>query len=121
MLGLGEVAHAAVGAPAGGLLPTRASHIPPGPISAASWPGTPSTLADEVSAEVMRSIDLFRDRLAGQIDEAIGTLWSRIDNAAQCRALGDQRACQRVQDLARAAQHLTQLSERLDWMLFDDS
>ena len=121
LLELGEVAHAAVGAPAGGLLPTRASHIPPRPDLARISAGDAEHLADEASAEVMRSIDLFRDRLAGQIDEAIGTLRSRIDNAAQCRALGDQAACQRVQDLARAAQHLTQLSERLDWMLFDDS
>ena len=117
LLELGEAAHAAVGAPSGGLLPTRASHIPPRPDLARLSAGDAEHLGDEASAEVMRSIDLFRDRLAGQIDEAIGTLRSRIDNAAQCHALGDRAVCQRAQDLARAAQHLTQLSERLDWML----
>ena len=121
LLELGEVAHAAVGAPAGGLLPPRASHIPPRPDVARLSAGDAAHPGDEASAEVMRSIDLFRDRLAGQIDEAIGTLRSRIDNAAQCHALGDQAACQRAQDLARAAHRLTQLSERLDWMRFDDS
>jgi hypothetical protein len=69
----------------------------------------------------MRSIDVFRDRLAGQIEEAIGTLRTRIDNAAQCHALGDHAACQHAQDLARVAHHLTQRSDRLDWMRFDDN
>jgi hypothetical protein len=121
LLELGEAAQAAVGAPAGGLLPTRESHVPPRPDLGRVSEKDAEQRAEEVSRQVGRSMDLFGDRLAGQVEEAIGTLRTRIERAVQCHALGDRAAAERAQDLARTAHHLTQLSERLDWMLFDDS
>jgi hypothetical protein len=116
LLELAEAADATVGAPAGGLLPTRESHVPPradlGQISFADV----ASSSDEVSRAVGRSIDLFRDRLARQVEEAIETLRIRLDCAAQWRVLGDQAARQHADELARAAQHLTRLSQRLDRM-----
>ena len=120
LLELAEAAQSAVGARVGGLLPTRESHVPPrldlDSISAAdvAWGD------DELSRAVGRSIDLFRDRLSGQVEDAIETLRTRIDSATQCHALGGHARRERADDLAHAAQHLMLLSERFDWMLFDD-
>jgi len=119
LLELGEAAQAAVGAPAGGLLPTRESHVPPRPDLDHISHGDAVQRAQQVSVEVGRSMVLFQDRLAGQVEEAIDTLLTRIDRAVQCHRRGDQATEERTRDLARAAQHLTAISERLDWMLFD--
>jgi hypothetical protein len=119
LLELGEAAQAAVGVPAGGLLPTRESHVPPRPDLGEILVEDVAQRDEEISAAIGRSIDVFRDRLAGQVEEAIETLRARIDSAVQCHRLGDDATRQRVEDLARAAHHLTELSERLDRMLFD--
>jgi len=120
LLELGEAAHAAVGAPAGGLLPTRESHVPPRPALDHIAVEDAARLADELSTAVRRSVDLFRDRLAGQVEEAIDTLGTRVEQARQCHALGEEAARERADQLAWTAQRLRQLAEELDWMLTDD-
>jgi hypothetical protein len=120
MLELGEAAECAVGTPAGGLLPTRASHVPPLPDLGYISVGDAARRTDEVSAAVGRSMDVFCDRLAGQIEDAIETLRTRVDSATQCHAAENRVARERAENLARAAHRLTQLSEQLDRMLLDD-
>jgi hypothetical protein len=116
LLDLGEAAHAAVGAPAGGLLPARVSHVPPRPDlqDDATW------LPDELRVAVSRLVDQFRDRLADQVEEAIETLRARVDRMVRCRALGERAVSSRAGELALIARRMDQLAEALDWMLLDD-
>lgn len=116
LLDLYDAAHAAVGAPAGGLLPTRESHVPP----CLDLPDDPRCLSDELRAAIARLIDQFRDRLADQVEEAIETLRARVERAVRCRELGDRAVIVRADELARIARRMYQLAEALDWMLLDD-
>ena len=120
LLGLGEAAAGAVGAPSGGLLPTRESRVPPRPDLGHISVADAARLSDELSTVVSGSIARFRGRLSDQVEEAIETLRARIERALQCRALGEQAARDRAEVLVRTARRLAQLAERLDWMLIDD-
>ena len=116
LLDLGEAAHAAVGAPAGGLLPARVSHVPPRP----DLQDDPTWLPDELRVAVSRLVDQFRDRLADQVEEAVETLRGRVDRTVRCRALGERAVSGRAGELARIGRRMDQLAESLDWMLLDD-
>jgi len=116
LLDLGEAAHAAVGAPAGGLLPARVSHVPPRP----DLQDDPAWLPDELRVAVSRLVDQFRDRLADQVEEAVETLRGRVDRTVRCRALGERAVSGRAGELARIGRRMDQLAESLDWMLLDD-
>ena len=116
LLDLGEAAHAAVGAPAGGLLPTRVSHVPPRP----DLQDDATRLPDELRVVVARLIDRFRERLAEQVEEAIETLRARVERTVRCRALGEQAVSSRADELVRIARRMDQLAEALDWMLLED-
>ena len=116
LLDFGEAAHAAVGAPTGGLLPTRASHIPPRP----DLEDDATRLPDERRVAVARLIDQFQQPLVEQVEEAIETLRTRVERVVRCRALGEWAVSSRADELARTARRMDQLAEALDWMLLDD-
>jgi len=119
LLELARAADGAVGAPAGGLLPTRESRVPPrSEFDHILVPDADQT-SDEVSTIVSGSIARFCARLSDQVEVAIETLRRRLERALQCRALGEQAARDRAEALGRTAQRLAQLAEELDWMLID--
>jgi hypothetical protein len=120
LLDVGEAAHAAVGAPSGGLLPTWESRVPPRPDLPQSWSDDAAELVDELSRSVGRSVDPFRERLTDQVEEAIETLRARIDRAARCHEPGERAVRDGADELGRIARCVGQLAEALDWMLLDD-
>ena len=116
LLDFGEAAYAAVGAPAGGLPPTRVSHVPPRP----DVEDDATRLPDELRVAVARLIDQFHEPLVEQVEEAIETLRARVERVVRCRALGERAVSSRAGELARIARRMDQLAEALDWMLLDD-
>jgi hypothetical protein len=123
LLDFGEAAHAAVGAPAGGLLPTRVSHVPPRPDLEDPRPDLEddgTRLPNELRVAVARLIDQFQEPLVQQVEEAIETLRARVERVVRCRAVGERAVSSRADELARIARRMDQLAEALDWMLLDD-
>jgi len=120
LLGLAEAAHAAVGAPAGGLLCTRESRVPPRPEIHRGSAGAPQRLPDELATATVRSMALFRDRVTDQFDDAIEALRAHINRAVQCRVRGERAVRDRSDELSRIARRMSQLAEQLDWMLLDE-
>ena len=120
LLDLAEAAHATLGAPAGGLLCTRESRVPPRPEIHDVSVGGPRRLFDELPSATVRSMALFRDRVTDQFDEAFETLRAHINRAAQCRARGERAVRVRGDELSRIARRMDQLAEELDWMLLDE-
>ena len=118
LLEFGSDAHEAVGVPAGGFLPMRGSHVPPRPEIEHISAGDAAWL--ELSSTVLRSVELFRNRIAEQVEEATRTVQARVDDALHYRELGEQAARDRADELLRIAQHLSQLADGLDWMLLDE-
>ena len=120
LLDLGEFACAAIGLPAGGLLPTRQSHVPPRPDLHNVAGGEAAELLAELSLVAGRSLDVFRDRLTGQVEEAIETLEDRIDRAVHCHTLGSHAVRERTDELAGIARRMTDLASAMDWIPLDD-
>jgi len=120
LLDLAEAAHAMVGAPAGGLLCTRESRVPPRLEPHHGSAGTPRRRPDELATAAARSIALFRDRVINQFDEAIETLRAQIKRAARCQARGERAARERSDELSRIARRMGQLADESDWMLLDE-
>jgi hypothetical protein len=120
LLDLAEAAHATVGAPAGGLLCTRESRVPPRPEIHHGSAGAPQRLPDELATATVRSMALFRDRVTNQFDDAIEALRAHINRAAQCRVRGERAVRDRSDELSRIARRMSQLAEQLDWMLLDE-
>jgi len=109
-----ESTQKAVGAPTGGLLAPRESRVSPRPDLDIVPVGHDEWLADQLSELAGRAVDIFRDRLAGQVEDAIESLEDRIDRAVQCQAQGEQAVRDRADELARVSQRIDQLAQALE-------
>jgi len=61
--------------------------------------GHDEQLADELSEVVGRAVDIFRDQLARQVEDAIESLEDRIDRAVAYQSQGEQTVRNRSDEL----------------------
>jgi hypothetical protein len=117
LLDLGEAALTAVGVSMGASFQTRASHLPPRPDLEDIAVSDVAHFSFELSRTVRRCVELYRDRLVDQVDEAIAALQSRIDGAIEYHRLGERHVCERTKELELGAHRLDDMAEKLDWMI----
>jgi len=113
LLTLGEAARGAVGTTIGGLLPLRASHMPP-PVDRRCLgdPDTPLSI-DQLIEAVLAP---YRAALIGQVDIVIRGLRSSLQRARRCRDDGDAAVRDQAQRLRTSAVELEHLAEQMDWL-----
>ena len=114
LVDLRESTQKAVGAPTGGLLAPRDSCVSPRPDPDIVPVGHDEQLADELSEVVGRAVDIFRDQLARQVEDAIESLEDRIDRAVACQSQGEQTVRNRSDELVRVSQRMDQLAQALE-------
>jgi hypothetical protein len=114
LVDLCESTQRAVGAPTGGLLAPRDSRVSPRPDLHIVPVGHDEQLADQLSEVAGRAVDIFRDQLARQVEDAIESLENRIDRAVQCQAQGEQTVRNRSDELLQVSQRMDQLAQALE-------
>ncbi|MGH2886349.1 MAG: hypothetical protein ACRDPM_10630 [Solirubrobacteraceae bacterium] len=113
VLEIGEVACSVVGTAMGGLLPLRASQLPPCVGLGMFADGLD---AATVGRAIHASIAPYRDRLSAHLDILMRWLCAGIDAARECHRLGDGVAHARARSLAQEAEDLAALAQSLDWL-----
>jgi hypothetical protein len=114
LVDLCESAQNSVGAPTGGLVAPRDSRLSPRPDLHVVPVGHDEQLADQLSEVDGRAVDIFRDQLSRQVEDAIESLEDRIDRAVQCQAQGEQTVRNRSDELVRVSQRMDQLAHALE-------
>jgi hypothetical protein len=114
LVDLCESTQRAVGVPTGGLLAPRDSRVSPHPDLHIVPVGHDEQLADQLSEVAGRAVDIFRDQLARQVEDAIESLENRIDRAVQCQTEGEQTVRNRSDELVRVSQRMDELAQALE-------